>query len=221
MRDTISPLARILALACALSCASASAGLLSSCASADAGSGPSPAGTAGAAPLPLDPMMGAGGRTLVVFYSQGNATRRAAADIAGLLGADIEEVRETAPRGQGFFGFMHAGYQATFGIASRIEAPRANPADYARVVVCTPVWSWHLSPPVRAWLRATRGRFPETVGFVTVSGDTKPDKIALSMEKEAQAKATAVLGLTGRDFSPERRADYEAMLRDFAELLVR
>jgi hypothetical protein len=105
-----------------------------------------------------------------------------------------------------------------FGIASRIEAPVHDPAGYERVLVLTPVWSWSLSPPVRAWLRLMKGRLP-SAGFATVSGDTKPDKIATAMAKESGTAPLAVVGFSERDFRSENRATYLAKVAGFVEKL--
>lgn len=149
-----------------------------------------------------------GGKILVVYYSQGAATTRVAEDLAALSGADIERVVETKPRRMNFLGFMNAGRQASFHAPSRIEEPAREPSAYDAVAVLTPVWSWNLSPPMRAWLRLMKGKLPGRVVFATISGDTKPDKIVAAMEKESGAKAKAFAGFSERDFLPENRAGY-------------
>ncbi len=163
----------------------------------------------------IEPIAG-GSRTLVVYFSQGSATKRVAEDLALIFGADLEAIAEKKARSTGFFGFMHSGYQATFKIASRIQPPVRDPKDYGRVLVLTPVWSWNLSPPVRAWLRLMKGSLP-AAGFGTVSGDTEPDKIAASMAKEAGAAPLAIVGFSDRDFSPENRDAYITKLSSFVE----
>lgn len=185
----------------------------SSCASGpregkpDATTGPSPAAEAAPAAAELPPVSPSG-RVLVVYYSQGNAARRVAQDIAGLLGADLEEIRETKPR-TGFFGYAGAGARATFKMSSRIEPQVRDPAAYDAVYVLTPVWSWSLSPPVRAWLKAKAGKL-RSAAFVTVSGDTRPDGIARDMARTARVEPFVVQGFSERDFYPENRGTYLA-----------
>jgi hypothetical protein len=151
------------------------------------------------------------GRVLVVYYSQGAATKRVALDLASLTGADVEILAEKRTRSSGFFGFMKAGMDATFGAATGIEAPRLSPADYDVVFVLTPVWSWNLCPPVRSYLRAFKGSISRAA-FVTVSGDTEPDKIALAMAREGGVEPFAVAGFAERDFYPENGDAYSAKL---------
>ncbi len=52
---------------------------------------------------------------------------------------------------------------ATFKTATPIEKLRYSPSDYNTVFVCTPVWSWNLCPPVRTWLRMSKGTIPRAV----------------------------------------------------------
>jgi len=172
----------------------------------DAVSGPSPAAQSGSAITDSIEALATPGRVLVVYFSQGNATRTVAEDLAALTGADVEVLVEKKKR-SGFFGFMGAGKDATFKIATPIEKPRYSPSDYDTVFVCTPVWSWSLCPPVRTWLRMFKGTIPRAV-YATVSGDTDPDKIVRSMVKEVGVEPLTFAGFAERDFYPENREGY-------------
>lgn len=158
-----------------------------------------------------------GAKVLVVYFSQGAATARVARDLAALSGADLEQILEEKSRTMNFFGFMNAGRQATFGDASKILPPKYDPSAYDAVVVLTPVWSWNVAPPVRAWLRLMKGKLPARLALGTVSGDTEPDKIVARMEKEADAKARSFAGFGEKDFLPENRAGYVAKVGKLAE----
>jgi len=160
-----------------------------------------------------------GKRVLVVYFSQGNATRRVAEDLAEILGADTERIEEKATRSMGFFGFMGAGADSSFGRATPIEAPKFDPALYDGVIVCTPVWAWRLAPPVRGYLAQVRDRLPARCVFVTVSGDTAPDKIVAMMEKASGKTALAFAGFGDKDFDPENRATYVDKLGDLVGAL--
>jgi hypothetical protein len=149
------------------------------------------------------------GRTLVVFYTSGNASERVATDLAELYSADLERIVEQKPRK---WSFMSGGYAASTDQSVPIQAPRCDPAAYERVFVLTPVWAWRLSPPVRSWLRWAKGRLPE-VAFGTVSGDTEPDKIVAQMAKEGGRAPFAYAGFSEKDFLPENRATYLEKLK--------
>jgi len=163
--------------------------------------------------LPVDN----GRRVLVVYFSTGNATKRVAEDLAALLGADIERIVETKARKWGFFGFMSAGAASSFSRATPIEPPIREPAAYEAVVVCTPVWAWHMAPPVRSWLRMNKGELPGIAAYVTVSGDTDPMKIVAAMAKESGRQPTASAGFADRDFEDGNRTIYLDTIRDIIE----
>jgi hypothetical protein len=74
--------------------------------------------------------------------------------------------------------------------------------------VCTPIWAWHLSPPMRSWLRLNKGKLPQLAAYVTVSGDTDPAKIVAVMEKESGRQPIAFTGFTDRDFEDRNRSRY-------------
>jgi hypothetical protein len=183
----------------------------------DAVSAASPA--AGALPISeseIAPVEG-GRRALVVYFSEGEATTRVADDLAFLLHADVERIAERKPRGTGFFGFMGAGMYATFGWTVPIKPAAKDPSVYDIVVVCTPVWSWSLSPPVRAWLRPNRGKLPTSTAYVTVSGDTDPAKIVTAMQKESGREPVAIAGFSESDFSAANRSTYVGKIRKIVD----
>lgn len=158
------------------------------------------------------------GKSLVVYFTQGSATQWVAEDLAELFQADLEPILERTPRKTSFMGFMTSGFQATFGFASPIEPQRFDPAVYDRVFVLTPVWSWGLSPPVRTWLKANRGKLPKAA-FASISGDTKPDRIVRAMTKVSGTKPVAFTGFGEKDFLPANRAVYLEKLGVLADAM--
>ena len=174
----------------------------------DVVSGASLAGGSSPAISGETPPVGNGRRVLVVYFSRDSATKRVAEDFAALLGADIERIVEKKPRKWGFFGFMRAGAASSFGVASPINPPVRDPAAYEAVVVCTPIWAWHLAPPMRSWLRLNKGKLPQLAAYVTVSGDTAPDKVVAAMAKESGRTPIAFTGFVDRDFEDSNRSLY-------------
>jgi len=212
-------LARALSL-----CAISMLAILASCSTTqasdgqDAVSGASPAGSTLAAISAGDSAGGDGKKTLVVYFSQGSATKHVAEDVAIALSADVERILEKKPRKAGFAGFMSAGADSSMGKATPIQTPASDPALYDRVVVCTPVWAWHLAPPVRSWLRLMRDRLPETA-FIMVSADTKPKKIIAMMTKESGKTPAAWASFVEKDFAENDRTAYETNLNAFLDKL--
>lgn len=162
-----------------------------------------------------------GPRTLVVYFSQGSATRRVAEDLAAVLRADVEPILEKKQRTWGFLGFMAAGAASSFGRATPILPPVRDPSQYDALVVCTPIWAWHMAPPVRSWLRAYKGKLPALSAFVTVSGDTDPARVVAAMAKESGRQPTAFAGFADRDFEAASRSDYLARIAGIVEGLRR
>jgi len=170
-----------------------------------------------AAPRPGSPKKD-GAKALVVYYSRTSTTQRVAKDLAKRLGADIEAIADKKPRPKGFIGYMNCGRQATFRIASAIKAPSRDPSAYDKVVVLTPVWSWKMTPPVRAWLRLMKGKLGKAV-FVTVSGNTEPDKIVADMARESGLSPLAVASFIAADFAVESKAAYEGKLSKIVDAM--
>jgi len=111
---------------------------------------------------------------------------------------------------------MYTGFQSTFKLSTPIQTPVLDPSAYDRVFVLTPVWSWSLSPPMRSWLRLMKGKLP-AAAFVTVSGDTKPDKIVAMMIKESGTTPKTFAGFGDKDFLTENRETYVGKLTGLIE----
>ena len=155
-------------------------------------------------------------RILIAFFSQGANTKRVAEELASLLGADIERIVEKTNR-KGFFGFLSAGADSSMGKIGNIETPSRDPSAYDIVIVCTPVWAWKVTPPVRAYLTQMRERLPE-VAYVVVAGGTAPQGIVKSMEGIARKAALGSVGFVDEDFSAKNRARYDEKILEFIKL---
>jgi hypothetical protein len=202
--------------------AMAALSLMASCrtapAKADASSGASPAGKAAEVPRPPLLLSGeqspdiAGKRTLVVYFTQGSATRQVAEDLAAIFGARIERIVEKKSR-VGIFGFIGAGADSSVGASTPIQTPVLDPASFDRVIVCTPVWAWRLAPPVRTWLSLMRGRLPDCA-YVVVSGNTAPAKIIPMMVKASGKEPRAIAGFVQDDFEAGKTSVYAGKIRE-------
>ena len=90
-------------------------------------------------------------KTLIVFHSRTGYTRRVARDLAGRLGADLDEIRIVQPM-HGPLGYALCAIEAIAGLAPALRPAHRDAAAYDLVVVGTPVWFWSLASPVRSWL---------------------------------------------------------------------
>lgn len=145
---------------------------------------------------------------LVVYYSLTGNTARVAKDLADRLGADLESIQDKS-HGTGAWGQFSAAFDAWRKAPARIGALQQDPAQYAVTVIGTPVWTWQMTPAVRAYLKQARGRV-QNVSFFVTSGDTEVHKVLPSLEAEAGMKSVAAAGFSARELSEP--ATYETKL---------
>lgn len=108
-------------------------------------------------------------KILVVYFSRSGRTKRLARAIAAAAHAEVEELRDPTDR-SGVVGYLRSGAEAFAGVLAPIEHPRRDPAEYALVVIGTPVWNMSLSAPVRTWLWYQRARLTRVAFFATLGG---------------------------------------------------
>jgi len=104
------------------------------------------------------------------------------------------------------------------GKATPIAPALRDPSAYDFVVVCTPVWAWHLAPPVRSWLSQARGKLPECA-YVVVSANTAPEKIVAMMTTASGKEPKVYVGFVEKDFTVESRSTYLAKLEHIVDRL--
>lgn len=109
-------------------------------------------------------------KTLVVYYSRTGTTSKIGEIIAGKLGADKEEIKDTVNR-SGAVGYVYAGRDAMRRNLTKLEKTILNPADYDLVVVGTPIWAWNVSTPVRTYLTEHKIDFKKIAFFCTMTGN--------------------------------------------------
>lgn len=138
-------------------------------------------------------------RILVVYYSLSGRTRRVAESIASALGADVEEIVDTADR-TGLMGYVRSLTEGLLGMPSTIRPPVGNPAAYDLVIVGTPVWAWSVSSPVREYLNWMGGT-PKRVGFFVTEAGAGGERVFRQMEELCGKPPLRTLELTERDQS--------------------
>jgi hypothetical protein len=136
-------------------------------------------------------------KTLIVFYSRTGCTRAVAGKLAPLLGADLEDLRETADR-SGALGYLRAGRDAAQGRPAEL-LPGVRRADgYDLVVVGTPVWAFTMCPAVRAWLMREAAGL-RAVAFLCTQGGSGAERAMRHMAELAGREPVASLVLRDRD----------------------
>lgn len=150
------------------------------------------------------------GKTLVVFYSESGHTRRAANRIAALLGAELEEIRAQG-LWRGLGGYLQRIWLALRALQVGIAPPQKDPRNFARVLICSPVWAGHVSSPMRSYLIQMTGRLPE-VAFVLTSGGRDVASALAEMAQLAGRTPLAEVAISARD---RRRQEVEGKLDAF------
>jgi flavodoxin len=133
-------------------------------------------------------------KNLIMYYSWTGSTREAAEAVAQAVGGELFEVTETGRR-KGLWGFIKGGFQASFGVPSRIREELPDPKQYDAIYIGTPVWA---SNPCAAFMAVVNGWAGKTgdvpVHVFAVMADPRGDeKVEVSVQKKLQ-KAGIVPG---------------------------
>ena len=135
-------------------------------------------------------------KSLVVYYSRTNVTKKLAESIAGRIDADIEEIKPKVNY-NGKLGYMRGGKDAISKNVIGIEETRYNPEDYDVVYLGTPVWASRMSSPLKAYIAQNEGKF-ENVKFFITAGGSGLDSTLKQLE-EMTKKPQATLALTTKE----------------------
>lgn len=136
-------------------------------------------------------------KTLLVFFSRTNATKKAAEALAQKLNADLEEIK-SVKNYSGPIGYIKAGREAMKKIAAKIEPAAKNPAGYDLVIIGTPIWFFTVSSPVRAYLEQNKNSLKKTAFFCVMGGSGDKNAFA-EMEKLSGRPAIATLTLLTKE----------------------
>lgn len=151
-------------------------------------------------------------KTLIVYHSRSGYTRRVAQDLAGRLGADLEEVHIVQPM-EGAIGYALCAIEAMAGLAPALRPARKSPGAYDLVVVGTPVWFWSLSSPMRSWLEKFGRRGKRYAFFCTMGGSGAP-RVFAAMQELTGSEPVATLALTDAEVDARSRAKLDAFVSE-------
>jgi len=132
--------------------------------------------------------------------------------IAGKIGAEIEEIKDTVDR-SGIMGYLISGRDAMKERLTKLEPFQRELSVYDLVIIGTPIWGWNVSVPVRTFVREQEVKFNNVAFFCTMGGSG--DKKAFSeMEKIIGKKPVAILALTSREVAG---GDISGKINSFAD----
>ncbi len=153
-------------------------------------------------------------KTLIVFYSRTNVTKKIAEALATQLDADLEQIKSVKSYA-GPIGYLMAGREATLRKSTDIEPTAKNPADYDLVVVGTPIWSFNMSSPVRAYLEQQKDNLKKVAFFCTMGGSGDLRAFA-DMTKAGGQESVARLTLLTKEVTENKFSD---KLKEFTDKL--
>lgn len=98
---------------------------------------------------------------LTVYFSRMGYTKKCAYEVSDKSGACIYEIK-TAERTEGTLGFWWCGRFAMHQWEMKLSGELPDVGKYDKVTVCTPVWAFGISAPVRAFLSGCKGKIKST-----------------------------------------------------------
>ncbi|WP_407424471.1 flavodoxin family protein [Methanobrevibacter sp.] len=135
-------------------------------------------------------------KSLVVYYSRTDITKKLAEEIADKVNADIEEIKPKVNY-QGKIGYARGGKDAFREKVIDLETPKYDPQDYDVVYLGTPVWAGKASTPLYSYIRQNGTNFSNVKFFVTAGG-TGFDSTLKQLEDNTK-KPQATLALTTKE----------------------
>lgn len=130
---------------------------------------------------------------LVVYYSLSGHARTLATALAKELGADIEEIHCSRYR-TGFSGFLKAARDSWSDRLPPISPLSRDPSQYDLVVIAGPIWAWHPSTPLRAFLRQYAAKLDQ-VAFLLAHGGSAGEKSLREMQQHAGKRPVGQLAV--------------------------
>ena len=108
-------------------------------------------------------------KTLVVFYTRTNHTKSVAESIATKCGADVVQIKDAHHR-TGVLNYFMLGKDAILKRLAKIQPVDKDAGDYDLIILGTPVWSFSVSSPMRAYIAEHSSSFNQVAFFCTEGG---------------------------------------------------
>ena len=150
-------------------------------------------------------------KSLVVYYSRTNITKKLAETIANKTDADIEEIIPKTNY-NGKIGYARGGKDAISSKVIDLETQKYNPEDYDMVYLGCPVWASRPATPLYSYIKHNEGKF-KNVKFFATAGSSGFEGTFKHME-EASIKPQKTLALTTKEVKKDL---FEDKLSSFLE----
>lgn len=115
-------------------------------------------------------------KTLILYYSYGGNTRKAAQIIRERLGCDIAEIETIKAYPEEHKAVIRQAMdEIKSGILPEIAPLSVNVEDYDRVILGSPIWCYTIAPPVMSAISRCSWAGKTVLPFVTHGGDGAGD----------------------------------------------
>lgn len=151
-------------------------------------------------------------KTLVVYYSRTDVTKKVAEIIKDRLDCDIEEIKSTVNY-NGKIGFLRGGKDATSSKIIEIEPLKYDPSEYDLIYLGVPVWASKAATPLLSYIKQNEGKFNNVKFFVTAGGSGF-DSTLKQMEEYVGKTPLKTLTLTTKEVKHD---EFEDKLSSFLE----
>jgi flavodoxin len=147
---------------------------------------------------------------VIACYSRTGVTRQVAGQLAALLDADLEEIREAKDR-SGVLGWLGAGKDSTLKREADLTSEH-NVAERKTVVIGMPVWGFKPPPAVRSYLKKVDLAGKKVCAFCTFDG-SGGDRTLDAVAEMVPGGLAARLALK----KPSADPNLAAILKDWAK----
>ncbi len=126
--------------------------------------------------------IGKDSKKIVVFFSRTGYTKKLAYEIADEKGAEILEIK-TTEKIDGNLGFWWCGRFGMHRWGMNLEKTNFNPSKYDEITICSPIWVFSLSSPVRQFCIENAGKIKKVNYVFTHFMSCKFNNIALKLDQ--------------------------------------
>lgn len=127
------------------------------------------------------PNIGTDPKRLVVYFSRMGYVKKQAMEEANRTGAFLYEIR-AAKRTEGTLGFWWCGRYGMHRWAMPIEPITVDVTQYDHVTICSPIWVFALSAPVRSFCQQASGKIKEADYILVHHQNSRYDNAAQAMD---------------------------------------
>ena len=137
------------------------------------------------------PNIGKDKSRLVVYFSRMGYVRKKAFEEANRTGAVLYEIKSTE-KTDGTLGFWWCGCFGMHRWAMPVEEIPADLSSYDHVTICSPIWVFSLSAPVRAFCKKASGKINEADYILVHHTGGKYENAAGEMDSLLGIKCTGL-----------------------------